>query len=58
MIQRGLASVMGGLRPYDSPAAVRLMGVWREGYVDLVQGRLQRLFLSMLKAFMSTAKLR
>ncbi|GAX77837.1 hypothetical protein CEUSTIGMA_g5279.t1 [Chlamydomonas eustigma] len=58
VIQQGLSAVMASLKPYDSNTGVRLMGTWREGYVDIVQGRLQHLFLALLSAFMDIAKLR
>ena len=58
VLQRGLASLMAGLKPFDSTSAVRLMGSWRDGFVDMVQGQLQRLFLSLLTTFMGVARLR
>lgn len=59
VLHSGLAALLqGALRPYDTTAAVRLMGGWRDGYGDAVQALLQRLFLYLLSSFLDLARVR
>lgn len=50
LVMRGSASILSGLQVYQAKEWV--LRSWRDVFVDLVQGQLQFLFLSLLTGFM------